>query len=128
VDTSSSFIEHSVCMKSVSCRYVSIPAVIVNERYTSPVYVFCYAHSHVLIIYEVSFFILVKLLSRWRHITGDNNLQYPSFPSALQLKMSFGLLNNQPPFFDAMVDGSPGKRHFPGPSRAMPFYLADSTD
>jgi hypothetical protein len=38
----------------------------------------------------------------------------PSFPSALQLKVSFGLLNNQPPFFDAMIDGCLGKRHFNG--------------
>jgi hypothetical protein len=44
----------------------------------------------------------------------------PSFPSALQLKVSFGLLNNQPPFFDVMVDGCLGKRHFPLPVLLVP--------
>jgi hypothetical protein len=43
------------------------------------------------------------------------SLNFPSFLSALQLRVSFGLLNNQPPFFNAMVDGCLGKRHFPLP-------------
>jgi hypothetical protein len=43
-----------------------------------------------------------------------------SFPTALQLRVNFGLLNNQPPFFDAMVDGCPGKRHFPLPVLPRP--------
>jgi hypothetical protein len=34
-----------------------------------------------------------KIESRW------NNEILPSFPSALQLRVSFGLLNNLPPFF-----------------------------
>jgi hypothetical protein len=38
-----------------------------------------------------------------------------SFPSALQLRVSFGLRNSQPPFFDAMVDGCLGERQFPLP-------------
>jgi hypothetical protein len=68
VDASSGFIEHSVCIKSVSCRYVSVRAVIANERYNSPVHVF----SHMLII---SFFILVKLLSTWRpQYHSDDNI------------------------------------------------------
>jgi hypothetical protein len=31
----------------------------------------------------------------------------PSFPSALQLRVSFGLLNNLPPFFSILHQSSP---------------------
>jgi hypothetical protein len=56
-----------------------------------------------------------------RHIPDDNSL--PSFPSALQLRVSSGLLNNQPPSFNAMVDGCLGKRHFPLPVLLLPCRL-----
>jgi hypothetical protein len=52
-----------------------------------------------------------------------NNFTFASFPSALQLKVSSGLLNNLPPFFDAMVDGCLGKRHFPLPVLLVPCRL-----
>jgi hypothetical protein len=46
-----------------------------------------------------------------------------SFPSALQLTVSFDLLNNLPPFFDAMDDGCLSKRHFPLPVLLVPCRL-----
>jgi hypothetical protein len=46
-----------------------------------------------------------------------------SFLSELQLKVSFGPQNNQPPFFDAMDDGCLGKRHCPLPVLLMPCCL-----
>jgi hypothetical protein len=55
--------------------------------------------------------------------TFCNYFTVPAFPSALQLKVSFGLLNNQPPYFDAMVDGCLGKRHFPLPVLLVPCRL-----
>jgi hypothetical protein len=45
------------------------------------------------------------------------------FLSALLLTVSLGLLNNQPQFFDAMVDGWHCKRHFPLPVLLVPCRL-----
>jgi hypothetical protein len=54
----------------------------------------------------------------WRRLHNDAGYNLCSssdviyfFPSALQLRVSFGVLNNLPAFFDAMVDGCLGKRH-----------------
>jgi hypothetical protein len=62
---------------------------------------------------------VVKLLYLISHSCDSLYSRLPhgptSFPSALQLRVSFGLLNNQPLFFDAMVDSCLGKRHFPLP-------------
>jgi hypothetical protein len=38
-----------------------------------------------------------KKLAAWQN--WEDNIKIPSFPSALQLRVSFGLLNNLPPFF-----------------------------
>jgi hypothetical protein len=51
------------------------------------------------------------------------DIDLPSFPSVLQLKVSFGLLNNRPSLFDAMVDGCLGKRHFRLPVLLVPCRL-----
>jgi hypothetical protein len=53
----------------------------------------------------------------------DFYILFPSFSSALQLRVSFGLLNNQPPFLDVMVDGCLSKRHFPLPVLLVPCRL-----
>jgi hypothetical protein len=50
-------------------------------------------------------------------------VKIPSFLAALQLRVRFVLLNNQPPFFDAVIDGCLGKRHFPLPVLLVPCRL-----
>jgi hypothetical protein len=54
----------------------------------------------------------------------------PSFPSALQLRVSFGLLNNQPPFLSPDDEASNGRmkneKNVDGRGRS-PLIFADSS-
>jgi hypothetical protein len=53
-------------------------------------------------VQENDFTIVTYIVQNWHVISF-----LPSFPSALQLRVSFGLLNNQPPFFSILHLSSP---------------------